>query len=81
MFLGSPRGWGFAKAALSFAKLTQDGDGEGALFVTRLPTKREATAIREKLGVPKKRTLSEEKLARLRAQFATVRSEGFAKAA
>jgi hypothetical protein len=67
MFLGTARSWGFAKIALGFAKVTQDGDGEGALFMTRLPTEREASAIREKLGVPKKRTVGEAELARLRS--------------
>ena len=44
---------GFAKIALSFAKVTQDGDGEGALFMDRLPTKREASAIRICSGAKK----------------------------
>jgi hypothetical protein len=37
-------GWTYAKKALGFAKLTNDGDDEGALFLDRLPTKSEAEA-------------------------------------
>jgi hypothetical protein len=59
--------WTYAKKALRFATLTNDGDEEGAWFLSRLPTAKEAEAIRSYLGVPKKRDLSDETLARLRA--------------
>ena len=36
------RGWNRARAALSFAKLTNDGDDEGAIFLDRIPSKSEA---------------------------------------
>jgi hypothetical protein len=67
VFLGTARAWGYAKKAMSFAKVTQDGDEEGCLFMARLPTESEAEAIRDKVGIPKKRAVSEEELIRLRA--------------
>ena len=51
---------------MSFAKVTQDGDEEGCLFMAGLPTESEAEAIRDKVGIPKKREVSEEELIRLR---------------
>jgi hypothetical protein len=62
------RGWTFAKEALSFCRVTQDGDAEGLLFLGRLPTPEEAEIIRDKLWIAKKREISEEELARLRRQ-------------
>jgi hypothetical protein len=66
--LGEPlssKGWRFAKRALSFYEVTNDGDEEGMLFLDRLPTPEEADIIRDKLGIPKKREISEEERARL----------------
>jgi hypothetical protein len=70
----STKGWNVAKQALAFARLCNDGEDQGGFFLDRLPTKSEATAIRHWLGIPKKRTVSADELARLRSQ-------GFAKAA
>jgi hypothetical protein len=41
-FIGceAARGWTYAKKALSFAKLTNDGDDEGSFFLDRRPVKR-----------------------------------------
>jgi hypothetical protein len=61
---GSARAWGFAKAAMRFAQVTQDG----CLFLDRLPTKAEAAVIRAKLGMAKKPEYDEETLARKREQ-------------
>jgi hypothetical protein len=58
----SSQGWTWAKKALAFCRVTQDGDTEGMLFLGRLPTTEEAAAIRDKLGIRKKRELSEENL-------------------
>jgi hypothetical protein len=66
-FSGAARGWTAAKAAMSFATVTQDGDIDGCLLLERLPTESEGATIREKLGIPKKRTMSEQELTRLRA--------------
>ena len=62
------RGWTFAKEAMSFAKVTQDGDMEGMLFLGRLPSPGEAEIIRDKLWIAKKRDVSEGELDRLRRQ-------------
>jgi hypothetical protein len=60
------RGWTFAKEAMPFAKVTQDGDAEGMLFLDRLPTREEGEIIRDKLWIAKRREVSEGELARLR---------------
>lgn len=69
----SARGWESAKRRLSFAKVTQDGDEEGALILDRLPTPKEAEEIRLILGIAKRVEYSEDALAAKRAQFLTVR--------
>jgi hypothetical protein len=63
---GTGTGWTYAKRALSFAKLANDGDDEGSFFLDRMPTKSEADTIRRYCGILKKRDLSEESLAQLR---------------
>ena len=64
----SSQGWTYAKRAMAFAKVMQDGDAEGILLLDRLPTSDEAEIIRGKLQIAKKRELSDEELARLRRQ-------------
>jgi hypothetical protein len=59
--------WTYAKRSLSFAALTNDGDGDGALFLDRLPTQIEALAIRKTLGVAKVVELDATELERRRA--------------
>jgi hypothetical protein len=56
----SPRLWKAAKANLSFCRVTQDGDWEGCLYLDRLPIAAEAEAIRDTLGIRKRRHLSAE---------------------
>jgi hypothetical protein len=65
-FGGKARSWIYAKRALSFARVTQNGDDEGFLFLDRAPTEEEGAIIRDKLGIRKKRELGEDELARLR---------------
>jgi hypothetical protein len=60
------QGWTYAKRALTFAKLVNDGDEEGAFFLSRLPSKAEAEVIRRYCGIRKRTELSDERLARLR---------------
>lgn len=62
----SSRAFGFGKKDLSFCKLTQDGDTEGYFFLDRLPTEAEAGIIRERLGIRRRRAMSEARLASLR---------------
>ena len=64
------RGWNCAKRVLSFARLIQDGDLEGVFFLDRFPSPDEAKRIRHHCGIPKKRELAEQELARLRRQIA-----------
>jgi hypothetical protein len=69
---GSSRGWTYAKRALFFCEVTQDGDDEGFLKLRRLPTDAEAEIIRDKLGIRKKREVSEfekERLSRIGRPF------------
>jgi hypothetical protein len=55
---------------MAFAKVTQDGDTDGCIFMDRLPTTAEAKVIRSRLGIPKKREVGELELERLRTQIA-----------
>jgi hypothetical protein len=52
----SSRPWKNAKARLSFCQVTQDGDWEGCLRLDRLPAPHEGKAIREVLGIRKRRS-------------------------
>jgi hypothetical protein len=64
---GSPKAWTFAKRALAFAKVINDGDEEGAFVMRRLPTADEAALIRRYCGIPKRREVSDVELDRLRS--------------
>jgi hypothetical protein len=85
----SPRRWGFVKQRLEFCRVTQDGDDEGCLRLDRLPTQTEADAIREAIGVKRRRHLSPEALAEALAGLERARGtagrhhqpQGLAKAA
>jgi hypothetical protein len=68
---GSVRRWTFVKRRLRFCHLAQDGDAEGALHLDRLPTTAEAAAIRQTLGIRKRKELSPNALAGLRDRFST----------
>jgi hypothetical protein len=67
--------WTYAKRALKFADVVQDGDEEGILSMERLPTIDEAKAIRRYLGIPKKAQLSEETLAIRRVALVSARAK------
>jgi hypothetical protein len=57
----SPRRWVNVKRRLaSFCRVTQDGDAEGCLHLDHLPTRSEANAIRNALGIRQRRHLSRE---------------------
>lgn len=62
---GSARAWGFVKKALDFCDPLQDSDVDGFLILRRLPTAEEATVIRDKLVIRKRRTMTEAELNRL----------------
>jgi hypothetical protein len=64
----SAKAWTYAKRALSFAKVTQDGDEEGMLFLDRLPTPAEAEITRHYLGIAKRPELSAAQIEALRAR-------------
>jgi hypothetical protein len=66
------RAWTYAQRALFFAKVIQDGDTEGGLFLDRLPTKDESGLIRRYCGIPKRVEYSETTLTAKREQFAKV---------
>ena len=63
----SRKAWTYAKRALSFARVTQDGADEGSFIMDRVPTAEEAETIRRYLGITKTRKISEKHLAKLRA--------------
>jgi hypothetical protein len=64
----SSQAWTWAKKALAFCEVTNEGHDEGMLFLSRLPTAEEAEVIRDKLGIRKRVTYDEETLARKREQ-------------
>jgi hypothetical protein len=56
----SGRGWASAKRKLGpFTKISQDGDAEGCFRLPELPTKAQAAAIREVLGIKRRRTVTD----------------------
>lgn len=72
---GSARKWGAAKKALAFAKITQDGDNEGGMIFSGLPTPAQAASIRRYCAIPKRRELSDAERDRLKAMGAAHRFE------
>jgi hypothetical protein len=66
--------WKNAKAQLAFCQVTQDGDWEGCLRLDRLPTPDEAKAIRETLGIRKRRHLSANQKERARSVLSSART-------
>jgi hypothetical protein len=73
--------WNIAKRDLSFAKLVNDGDAEGCLFLDRLPAKAEADIIRKRLAIPKRRTLTDEQRQQATARLAAHRPQPTARIA
>jgi hypothetical protein len=64
----SPRQWGFAKREMSFARVTQDGDAEGCLFIDRPPSEREGEIIRDRLGIRKRPLMTDARSEALQAR-------------
>jgi hypothetical protein len=63
---GTVQRWKKAKRILP-GTVTQDGDDEGILRLDRLPTSAEAEAIRDVIGIRRRRHLSPEALAQARS--------------
>jgi len=59
--------WGWTKNKLAFSTVTQDGDDDGCLRLHQLPTPAQAEAIRDAVGIRKRRGISETERERLRA--------------
>jgi hypothetical protein len=70
----TPRRWTSIKQSLAFCKLSQDGDDEGILYLDRLPAAAEAEAIRDAIGIRKRRHMSEAQIERSRSVLASARS-------
>jgi hypothetical protein len=66
--------WKNAKAKLSFCNVTQDGDWEGCLRLDHLPSPAEAKAIRDVLGIRKRRHLSAEEKNRASTNLSVARN-------
>jgi hypothetical protein len=78
---GSARAWASARKTMAFAELALDGADEGLLFLARMPTPEEAAILRDKLGIAKKREISEaerKRLAGIGKATAFVRQDGVA---
>jgi len=71
----SERQWGADKKRLSFCRLTQNGDFDGAFRLDRLPTPDEAASIRKALGIGKAPNFHDEFRERLRARMSAVRED------
>jgi hypothetical protein len=63
----SARHWSATKKNLSFCRLTQDREDEGCLRLQQLPAAAQAIAIRDALGIQKRRAVSAAELERLKA--------------
>jgi len=61
----SVRRWSNVKARCGFCRLVNDGDDEGCLRLHRLPTPKEATFIREAIGIRKRRAVTGDARAQL----------------
>ena len=70
----SAQHWTWTKKRLAFCKVTQDGDDEGVLRLQRLPTPHEAEAIRDIVGVRKRKEFDPVQLEHRRTLMARARS-------
>jgi hypothetical protein len=61
----SARAWTFAKRALDFCQLSQDGDDEGILTLDRLPSSAEAEIMRQYIGLRQTRDVPPERASAL----------------
>ena len=66
--------WTYTKRNLSFCQVTQDCYDEGCLRLHQLPTKEQATTIREDLGIRKRMELVPSDLERRRGLMTSLRS-------
>lgn len=69
------KGWNAAKRDLSFCRLCNDGEDEGAFILNRLPTKSEGEKLRHRLDLPKRREISEDQMADLRERMLVIREK------
>lgn len=65
----SRRHWTYTKKRLSFCKVTQDGDSEGCLRLSRKPTPDEARQLRKALGLRQRTTFDPDALERKRSSM------------
>jgi hypothetical protein len=70
----STQAWTWAKKAMAFACVEQDGDEEGVFAMDRLPIADEAELIRRYVRVTKRPDLSAERIAAL-SEMGTVRQK------
>jgi hypothetical protein len=66
--------WTYTKGNLFFCQVTQDCYGEACLRLHQLPTPKQATTIREDLGIRKRMELAPSDLERRRGLMASLRS-------
>jgi hypothetical protein len=70
---GSVQGWKKAKRTLP-GTVTQDGDDEGIIRLDRLPLSSEAVAIRDLIGIRKRRHMTDEARANLERARKAIKS-------
>jgi hypothetical protein len=73
---GSVRRWSNIKDRLGFCQVTVDADSDGTLRLDRLPTPVEADAIREALGIKRRRYLTAEALASIKSRLSARPASG-----
>ena len=71
---GLPRRWASIKKALGFAHIIQEAEDEGIFRFDRLPNEAEAGAIRDAIGLRKRRHMSADQVERSRSVLASTRS-------
>ena len=69
---------GGASKGRAFCKLTQDGDDEGCFGLDRLPDDAEAEAIRDQIGIRKRRHMTAAALSKLERARGSIKSPNLA---
>ena len=65
--------WNIVKKEMAFCLLSQDGDSDGVMLLNRLPTEPEAEIIRQRLGIRKRKIISDEERERLSKRMKEIR--------
>lgn len=70
---GTKQAWTYAKRALGFMEVTQDGEEEGILRLRGTPSAEQAEIIRDYVGLSKAPVMTEERREALRSNFSSIK--------